>query len=75
MKHLILFLIKIYQKFISPLFPGKCRFYPTCSNYAYQAIQEYGSIRGLYLGIKRILKCHPFNDGGYDPVPKKDEKN
>lgn len=75
MKHLILFLIKIYQKFISPLFPGKCRFYPTCSNYAYQAIQEYGSIRGLYLGIKRILKCHPFNDGGYDPVPKKNEKN
>lgn len=75
MKHLILFLIKIYQKFISPLFPGKCRFYPTCSNYTYQAIQEYGSIRGLYLGIKRILKCHPFNDGGYDPVPKKDEKN
>lgn len=75
MKHLILFLIKIYQKFISPLFPGKCRFYPTCSNYTYQAIQEYGSIRGLYLGIKRILKCHPFNDGGYDPIPKKDEKN
>lgn len=75
MKHLILFLIKIYQKFISPLFPRKCRFYPTCSNYAYQAIQEYGSIRGLYLGIKRILKCHPFNDGGYDPVPKKNEKN
>lgn len=75
MKHLILFLIKIYQKFISPLFPGKCRFYPTCSNYTYQAIQEYGSIRGLYLGIKRILKCHPFNDGGYDPVPKKNEKN
>ncbi|WP_022820086.1 membrane protein insertion efficiency factor YidD [Fusobacterium russii] len=75
MKKIILFLIKIYQKFISPLFPGKCRFYPTCSNYTYQVIQEYGCIKGLYLGIKRILRCHPFNDGGYDPVPKKMKKN
>lgn len=74
MKLIILNIIKIYQKFISPIFPGKCRFYPTCSNYTYQAIEEYGCIKGLYLGIKRILKCHPFNEGGYDPLHKKNER-
>lgn len=75
MKILFLTLIKIYQKFISPIFPGKCRFYPTCSTYTYQAIEEYGCIKGIYLGIKRISKCHPFNEGGYDPLPKKNENN
>lgn len=75
MKYLILKLIKFYQKFISPILGKNCRFYPTCSSYTYEAIEEYGILKGLYLGIKRILKCHPFNKGGYDPLPKKKENN
>lgn len=69
MKKVFLFLIRLYRKFISPLFPGKCRFYPTCSAYAMEAIEKYGAIKGGFLTVKRILKCHPFNPGGYDPVP------
>lgn len=61
-------LIRFYQLFISPLFPKTCRFYPTCSAYFIQALQKYGPIKGSYLGIKRILKCHPGNPGGYDPL-------
>ncbi|WP_459129486.1 membrane protein insertion efficiency factor YidD [Guggenheimella bovis] len=67
-KKLFLFLIRFYQKHISPHTPRACRFYPTCSQYSYQAIEKYGAIKGLYLSIKRILKCHPFNPGGYDPL-------
>lgn len=67
-KKLAINLIRIYQK-ISSLKPPVCRFYPTCSEYTKQAIIKYGIIKGLWLGIKRILKCHPFNEGGYDPVP------
>lgn len=74
LKKSILIIIRIYQKLISPFLGKNCRFYPTCSNYTYQAIEEHGIIKGSYLGIKRILKCHPFNEGGYDPVPKKKEK-
>jgi putative membrane protein insertion efficiency factor len=62
-------LIRFYQVCISPLFPPCCRFYPTCSNYALQAIEKYGPFKGSYLSIKRILRCHPFSKGGYDPVP------
>jgi len=61
--------IRIYQRFISPLLPPSCRYYPTCSAYAYESISRYGPIKGLYLAIKRILRCHPFHEGGYDPVP------
>lgn len=61
-------LIRFYQIFISPLLPKTCRFYPTCSTYCIQALQKYGPIKGSYLGIKRILKCHPGNPGGYDPL-------
>ena len=68
MKKIVLFLIKIYQK-ISSLTPPRCRFYPTCSEYTKQAIIKYGILKGGYLSIKRILKCHPFHPGGYDPVP------
>ena len=61
-------MILIYQK-ISKLTPSRCRFYPTCSQYTKEAIIKYGVIKGIFLGLKRICRCHPFNDGGYDPVP------
>jgi len=64
-----LVLIKIYQIAISPLFPPSCRFYPTCSTYSYQAISKYGPFKGGFLSLKRILRCHPRNPGGFDPVP------
>ena len=72
MKKIALFLISIYQK-ISALTPSRCRFYPTCSEYTKQAIARYGLIRGGWLGAKRICKCHPLNEGGYDPVPDLDK--
>ena len=71
MKRIILFLIDTYKKYISPRLSHigiKCKYYPTCSEYARQAIDKYGVLRGSYLGIKRILKCNPFSKGGYDPV-------
>jgi len=68
-KKIMIFLIRIYQIFISPLFPPTCRFYPTCSTYFIQALEKHGVVKGSYLGMKRILKCHPGNPGGYDPVP------
>lgn len=61
--------IRFYQIFISPLKPPTCRFYPTCSAYAIEAIQKKGPVKGPWLAIKRIAKCHPFHPGGYDPVP------
>lgn len=61
--------IRFYQKFISPLFPGNCRYYPTCSTYAIQALRKYGIFKGGYLAIKRILSCHPWGGHGHDPVP------
>lgn len=68
MKKLVLKLISLYQK-ISALKPPVCRFYPTCSEYMKQSILKYGLLKGGFLGIKRILRCHPLNPGGYDPVP------
>lgn len=68
-KRAILFLIRVYRRHISPLFPPCCRFYPTCSTYAMQAVEKYGALKGGWLAVKRILRCNPFNDGGYDPVP------
>ena len=68
MKHVLIFLVRLYQKFISPLFPPTCRFYPTCSEYFIQAVQKYGALKGSWLGIKRISKCHPWHEGGYDPL-------
>lgn len=73
MKWLALGLIRFYQKFISPLLPNSCRFYPSCSHYTYEAIQIHGIVRGTWLGIRRISRCHPLNPGGYDPVPPKKE--
>lgn len=69
MKRLILALIRFYQQYVSPGLPPSCRFYPTCSHYTYQAIERYGVVKGGWLGIKRILRCQPWNPGGYDPVP------
>jgi len=71
MKKSIVFLIKIYKKFISPMgeYMGvHCKYYPTCSEYTRQAIEKYGALRGSFLGIKRILRCNPFSKGGYDPL-------
>ncbi|HEX2982304.1 MAG TPA: membrane protein insertion efficiency factor YidD [Ignavibacteriales bacterium] len=68
MRHIFIFLIRIYQKFISPLFPPSCRFYPTCSEYAVQALNKYGFFKGSAMAVWRILRCNPFNKGGYDPV-------
>lgn len=64
-----IFLIDIYRYFISPLLPQSCRFYPSCSSYARDALLDYGLFRGIYLSMKRLLKCHPFHPGGYDPLP------
>jgi putative membrane protein insertion efficiency factor len=62
-------LIKIYQVLISPLFPPSCRFIPTCSQYSLEALKKYGILKGGWLSIKRILRCHPWGGNGYDPVP------
>lgn len=70
MKKLLLLLIRFYQSAISPWFPARCRFRPTCSVYAYEAICKYGAIRGGWLALRRLLRCHPFYRGDYfDPVP------
>ena len=69
MSRLLILCIRFYQIFISPLKPPTCRFYPTCSAYAIEAIQKKGPVKGTWLAIKRIAKCHPFHPGGYAPVP------
>jgi len=69
MKNIALLLIKLYQGAVSPHFPAACRYYPSCSSYAYDAVNKYGFIRGSFLAFKRIIRCHPFHSGGYDPVP------
>lgn len=71
MKHIIISIFRFYQKFISPLSPPSCRFYPTCSHYGVEAVQKHGAIKGSILTVKRISKCHPFHEGGIDPVPDK----
>lgn len=69
MKKILLLFIRDYQKYLSPFLGKNCRFYPTCSQYTYEAIEKYGCCKGMFLGIKRILKCHPFHPGGNDPLP------
>jgi putative membrane protein insertion efficiency factor len=68
-KQTVLFCIHIYQKAVSPFFPPTCRYVPSCSEYMAQAIDKYGIMSGGYKGIKRLLRCHPFHAGGYDPIP------
>ena len=69
MRALALVLLRVYKRFLSPLLPPRCRFEPTCSVYTMQAVEKYGAVRGTWLGIRRLARCHPFNPGGWDPVP------
>jgi putative membrane protein insertion efficiency factor len=65
-------LIAFYRRWVSPLLPPRCRFIPSCSEYAFEAIESYGTVRGGWLATRRICRCHPFHPGGFDPVPQKD---
>ena len=69
MTRAILRMIRFYQTAMSPLFPPRCRYIPTCSEYALQAVEKYGPLRGGFLALRRLLRCNPFHKGGYDPVP------
>lgn len=73
MKYPFIWLIKVYQRLLSPLKPPCCKYIPTCSNYALQAIERFGIFKGLCLALYRFLRCNPFSRGGYDPVPEKRE--
>jgi len=66
---LVVFLLALYKAFLSPLLPSSCKFYPTCSSYAQEAVVRHGAVRGLGLALRRLLRCRPFSPGGYDPVP------
>ena len=68
-KRVVLGLLAFYRRFVSPALPPSCRYVPTCSEYMYQAVDKHGAARGVWMGIKRISRCHPFRPGGYDPVP------
>ncbi|MDR1567034.1 MAG: membrane protein insertion efficiency factor YidD [Treponema sp.] len=69
-RRLVLLILRFYQSAVSPFFPPCCRYTPTCSAYAYEAVERYGCVRGLFLAFRRLLRCHPFHAGGYDPVPE-----
>ena len=75
MRAVLIALIRVYQLFFSPLLGNHCRFYPSCSQYAREAVERYGVIRGVWLAIRRVLRCHPWHPGGVDPVPEPSLKN
>jgi len=68
-RRVVMLPIRGYQKFISPALPPSCRFSPSCSQYTLEAVSKYGALKGIWLGMRRLIRCHPFNPGGYDPVP------
>ena len=68
MRKLIVAILRLYQWALSPLLPSACRYYPSCSEYMRQAVEKYGPVRGVWMGIKRVARCHPFHQGGLDPV-------
>ena len=67
-RYLTLGLLRVYRAFVSPFLPPACRFEPTCSRYMIEAVRKYGAVRGVFMGVRRLLRCHPFSPGGYDPV-------
>ena len=69
MKRMLMAMVRFYRAAVSPLRPPCCRFYPTCSQYALEALEKYGALKGGYLSVRRVLRCNPFHKGGYDPVP------
>jgi hypothetical protein len=71
MRHVAVFLIRLYQWTVSPLLGPRCRFYPSCSHYALEAVQRFGALRGGWLALRRLLRCHPWQPGGFDPVPQR----
>jgi putative membrane protein insertion efficiency factor len=71
LRQILLWIIRAYQLLLSPWLRPSCRFYPSCSCYAHAAIEKHGALRGAWLALRRLLRCHPFNEGGYDPVPDK----
>ena len=75
MRKPLIFLIRAYQYTISPVLGQRCRFYPTCSSYAITAVERHGAVKGSWLALRRISRCHPLNPGGYDPVPEKGAKD
>lgn len=72
LKWILLKSLRMYKRILSPLLPSACRFTPTCSVYAYDAIDAYGPLKGLWLGLRRLMRCHPLHPGGFDPVPPKE---
>jgi putative membrane protein insertion efficiency factor len=75
MGKILIAIIRGYQRFISPLLGPRCRFYPSCSSYAIEAVDRFGPVKGSYLAVHRICRCHPLNPGGFDPVPEKQKSN
>jgi putative membrane protein insertion efficiency factor len=69
MRHVLKFVVRVYQIVLSPLLGPNCRYYPTCSQYAIEALETHGGFRGVWLTLKRIARCHPWHEGGFDPVP------
>jgi uncharacterized protein len=69
MKRVFLLFIKLYRLLLRPLLPPACRFYPSCSDYAFESVSRFGAFKGVLMAMRRVLKCHPFNEGGFDPVP------
>ncbi|MGD8426254.1 MAG: membrane protein insertion efficiency factor YidD [Balneolaceae bacterium] len=75
MKYLFIGLVRLYQLIISPWMPSSCRYHPTCSQYSIEALRKHGALKGIWLTVKRIARCHPWSEGGYDPVPDTEHKS